>query len=413
MFASTFARGELVDDARVVQKRLEAAGAKVTRFPPRFLEEGRSAALSREVSNEATTTATLSGRRCRAFVALGSSTTRLTVASGDVKSTWEALALKTRKARTPSDGFVGAAISVDCETREPMTRGIVRMGSTRGAVESMFVELDDPSLLDEALVERALGRSGNASERPPTPPRPAVTERIATLKAKHLAAGATAAISLDMTASDTGAGEFDVRVGAGCHRLGVLSEGNTDIDAEFAIGERTIERDRGEALDASGEICLPNSDRVSIRYSGGPSHGKVHLFEARYDAPPHLPKKESVVTYALTAQAVRRRALPEAPRGATMVTNIGGHGATQIPLVVEPNHCYLAVVAPLRGPLTGLRLSARVGGRVVSDETPGGHESISAVLCSGDDELAKLTVDSAAVSSWWKLFVWTLGDGTP
>src|SRR5262249_31936392 len=107
-----------------------------------------------------------------------------------------------------------------------------------------------------------------------------------------------------------------------------------------------------------------------------------------------------------------RRHAPE-PSSPPIVESLGIQGTTQIPIEVEPGHCYLAAVALTRGEARILRLVSHLGDRTRRDEGAERAENAALAFCAGAEDIALTGADPGGNTPAWVLEVWPMGAASP
>jgi hypothetical protein len=77
--------------------------------------------------------------------------------------------------------------------------------------------------------------------------------------------------------------------------------------------------------------------------------------------------------------------------------------------MVEPDRCYVAALALMKGSSRGLRLSAVASARASTEEVPPTAGSPGVVFCAEGTDVARISVDVPGASVWWVLALWQLG----
>lgn len=426
--SSGHARADLVADAERVERSLRQRGGEVEHLAPVFLERGRIRALTAvragpvgRDSAGCATVAFLAGRGVDFVVdplgAEDGNAASRPSAQKAVPSKGEAA----NDTRTPS--FAGAAVLVRCgAARADLQRILLEMVSQRGAIEVFVAYSPEPlASLAEILPERAPGPSAPRGDPgPPADPGP-LEARIASVDRRARADGAERIASATMRASSRGAGEFELRLGEGCHRLLVLAEvpaesphRPTDVDAEarLPVSGRVLVRDRGEAPDARLELCLGETTVVELPYVGAAGPVTVAMVDAAWSLPKAVPTQWGPRARAGIAGALRRRSPPE-PTSAPVLEALGVQGLTAVPVPTQPGRCYLAALGVVRGDARGLRLAARLGTSFPRDEADGRADGAALAFCAETEEVVTLDVEARGSTPWWTLVVWPMGATDP
>ena len=441
------AGADLADDAERVVRMWSARGADVERRSPIFLDHGRSKALAiREGEGRPDAPAgSRSGSSkphggagapaedggCLTVVVLGGRSTEFVVGP-EAAIDRSVDALKPRPPFDPEEphdrdgparSIGGAAVLSRCGAgRGELDRVTLGMRSVRGALEVLVARSSAPlGDLGDVLPERAAGPLAPRGE-PGTPADPApLPERVARAERRARADGAAKVTRTATRASASGAGQLELRLAEGCHRLEVMAKVPdvsprrvTDVDAELREPEedRVLARDRAEAADARLETCVGEATRVELTYAGASGPVEVTVSDASWPLAEGIPVHWGARARGGFAGALRRRRTPE-PREQPVFESVGVQGATMVPIAIEPGACYLASVALIRGDSRGFRLAADVGGRSPHDEVVDRPEAAAIAFCSESETSARLEVETRGSAPWWALVVWQLGAARP
>jgi hypothetical protein len=187
----------------------------------------------------------------------------------------------------------------------------------------------------------------------------------------------------------------------------------TDVDAEArdAAG-RLLARDRADVPDARLDFCLGEAGVVTVPFMGAAGAVAVTVSDARWPLPAHLPEGFGVRARAGFAAALFRRHAP-APLGAPIFETLGVQGPTAVALAIEPERCYLAAMALVRGEARSMRLSALVGDHVTRDDTAERLEGVALSFCAEGGTVAHFDADVRGNAPWWALVVWPMGGAPP
>jgi hypothetical protein len=419
-FASS-AHADLRADAQRLARTWTARGARVEQLPPLFLEGGRVRSLPLDPYARSTAT------ECTALVLLGERGAELTVYG--VEALLEARRRGEEPARDRGDdpreddgktrSTAGALVLERCgAARSELTRLVVEMRSSRGAVEALLVRSNTRiGAVDDILPERAGGPPpprGDVGH--PLEPGP-VAARLERAGRRAVADGARGRAQESVRASARGEGSFTLRLLDGCHRVEIMAEVPTtlprrvtDIDAEVREGEtsRLLARDRADAADARLDFCLGIPSPVEVSFVGASRAVQVTALTSTWPISDAVPLRWGPRARAGMASALSRRRAP-VDAGRLLVQTLGVQGTTTVPLAVEPGSCYLAAVGLVRGETRGLRLTARIGGRVARDEVVERPEGAAVSFCAEGEDQATLEIEARGSSPWWVAATWALG----
>ncbi|MFT3768370.1 MAG: hypothetical protein QM820_23225 [Minicystis sp.] len=415
--AAAPARADLSDDAERLSRAWSDHGARVERLPPLFLDHGRARNLVLVPPREGDPS-------CITIAVVGVRTADFSLSREDRQA--EGGAPAPRHDDAAADGRVrsagGVAVISACGAeRARLDRIRVEMGSARATLEIVAVRSDaPPRALREILPERTAGPLAPRGETGgPLAPRP-LAERLARADRRARTDGAAQIDRVTGRANGRGAGRFEVELAPGCHRLEVLADTSkeapnlvTDVDADVRDASgRMLARDRSDLPDARLDLCVGEITPVSVPFAGAGGEVPVVLVHARWPMPARVPSRWGPRARAGFASALFRRRAPDPPEPA-IVEVLGVQGATAIPFEVQPNHCYLAALAMVRGEARTIRLTATAGDRVGRDDAADHPESVSVSFCADRESVARLGVDVRAAAGVWTLSVWPMGVASP
>lgn len=394
------ARADLVSDGDDVAAHLRAAGLVVLRGESAFFDaDGRAGKAA--VVLRAPEAALRGAEGCATLVLVGPRTASLTAAPG-----------LAAPAEDDEDGLAksesGVLVVARCGARRAELARVRVEHGARGAVEVLWVT-GATAALDalDALPERRPGPGRPERELLPPPPRePPFAARVERAKRRARGDGAEGVTELAARAGRGGDGELLVELSGGCHRIDVVAEGaRVDVDAELHLGDRLIAKDRGEAVDASLEVCLARRDAVVLAYQGAPPDAAIAISVARWSLPAGLPEAWGPVARAAFARTLWRRRLRGVPARPVREA-LAVQGDTRVPVPVEPGRCYLAGAAAVEPGLRLLRLDVAGLRGVHRDETFSDTAAALAAFCVEDEEQVTLAVD--ARGAWITAAVWAL-----
>jgi hypothetical protein len=393
----------LSEDAARAIELMKARGATGVERRTVFLEEGHPIEIRRDGATG-----------CRVAVVLASRSTSFFVVP------WPP---PTDAAPAPSggpprrrDALAGLLVVASCT--EPL-RAAVQLASPRGALEIVTAEMPtEPTDLPSELGREVGPTAPRGDPGPPLLPG-SLIERRRRAEERARAEGATNVLPLEMKAGPAGNGELRMRLPSGCHRLDVMAEVDAsqsgvvppvDVDVELRelATNEVLARDRGETPDARVETCVAKVTELALVFRGAPSEARVMVSDAIWPLPKWIPARWGPAAQAALATAVRRRVTAVGARG-PLTESLGAQGSTQVAVVVEPERCYVAAVALMKGSSRGMRLSAVASSRPSSEEVSAAGSAASVVFCAEGTDVARITVDMPGASLWWVLAVWRLG----
>jgi hypothetical protein len=428
---SAVAHADLTDDAARVARVWTQSGARVERLAPIFLDHGRVHTLALPAAGEPVTMAATASKPlgCLTLALLAVRTAELLVGpavgaghEGAADRPLGPLFTHVPEGSPRQHSAGGAAALVRCgEARAEMGRVAVELLSVRGAVELLLVRSESPlAEVSEILLERAAGPlAPHGDTGGPLEPGP-LGERLARAERRARSEGAAQVVRTTMRAGAGGVGQVELPLADGCHRLDLMAEvpavfphRATDVDAEAhdAAG-RLLARDRADVPDARLDFCLGEAGAVTVPFMGAAGTVAVILSDARWPLPAHVPAHFGVRARGGFGSALFRRHAP-APPGEPIFETLGVQGPTAVSLAIEPDRCYLAAMALVRGEARSMRLSALVGDRVARDDTAERPEGVALSFCAQGETVARFDADVRGNAPWWALVVWPLGGASP
>lgn len=403
----TVAQADLGGDVRELTAA-RAAGSRVLRLKPRFLQRGERLPLSVPAEmlnpNDSTcTTVSVLGVVGAHFV--------LRFAEADPGAPSTAF---------PEASVAGASEVTRCGSGKPLLAGAyLEMRSPRGLIETLVTNsLAPPPRLAEVLPDRDPGSElalGDPGGRPTLPPLADRLQRLAKRAQREAAKGFE---QLPTEAGEDGAGAESLTLARGCHQLSLLSEATAptsvaiDVDAEVVDGETgaRLAVDRADDADATLNVCLGVPTRVELRFLGAAPHAALRLTLARWDLPAGLPRSWGSEAHASLARVARSAhlELPNAP----VYSSLGVQGSTLLPIEVEPSACYSVLLVPLRGEARTLSLSVRA--HAIGEVAHGAADSdgTATSFCAQGARLATIDVDSQGSGLAWLLAIWQTGQSS-
>lgn len=306
---------------------------------------------------------------------------------------------------------------------------ITRCGDTRASLARLAVEMRSPRAVLEVVVARSLAPltavDNILPERNPGPvaqpmgsgPRPMLGPLSVRARAIEGAARRQGAVSQKrrlLTADGDGAGEQDLVLDEGCHRIDLLgpaastSRRPPDIDA-MVIDRATnapLASDRTESADATLELCVGQRRAVALHFAGAAPRDTVTLLLARTPLPGGLPDYWGALAQGRMAEALASHQL-RSLGGAPVYDSLGVVGVTALPVRVEPGACYVAAVAALRGDDEGLALAASTGADDYQNQSAGTGTAVA--FCVKSSRTALLEIEARGQGLVWLAALWQTG----
>jgi hypothetical protein len=322
----------------------------------------------------------------------------------------------------PVPSAAGVAEVTRCGARKPLLAGLsAQLRSRRGVVELLIVKSEQPPPpVTELLVGRDPGPSLPSPQVGPRPALAPIKQRVEEALATHKADGALATETNGALADEAGVGSLVMNLLEGCHRFSLLTEGDPksppDLDARLyslTSGEDLVtdEEHRGEAhLD----YCVGRADRVRLDFSGAKAQTEITVVHSRWEIPEGIPRMWGSYSRARLAGALWHDHLP-ALESAPAFASLGVRGATRLFVDLDPEACYVVAVAPIRGEVTTLSLTAEVGDDRQEATGSGGSEGLALSACANGYDQLEVDVHALGSGLAWILGVWQLGtpEGLP
>jgi hypothetical protein len=185
---------------------------------------------------------------------------------------------------------------------------------------------------------------------------------------------------------------------------------SVDLDADLVWPSGEIAAsDRTDAPDATIHICVAQTRRLGLRYTGALPRSPALLVHGRWPLPPGLDSRWPPEVRAGLAQALRSEHL-RIPDQSVVAESLGIAGLTGVPLELEPDACYVVGVTIYRGHAQGIAAAVAVGShRAQNHGGPNGKRAALAFCARGEDTAI---VEVEAVGSGglaWHLAVWQSG----
>jgi hypothetical protein len=394
-------------DARDVAERVveqwRGAGGHVTALPTRFLFDDETVVIPVPVDESTGCThVALIGARGLSFRA------RLSEATNDPLA--------------PEPG--GRATSVAgvvelrrCGGARAIRHVVVTSDAGRGALEVVLARAPSAlPALTAVIPERTGGALPPVPEAGALPALPTPEKRAELAEARAKRDGARIDKRTALHAGADGAGEVELALDAGCHRLEVFARDpradrlgrrfRLDVDAELRdpAGDRVLARDRTEAPDARLEACVGRTTRVNLVFAGAPPNAELTSTLASWSLPERLPSLWGAVTRSKMARVMFTRHVA-VPADDPVYLAQGSSGTTPFAVPVETGGCYLAVVALTHGHARSLQIRTVVGARESTDERGAAEEAALSAFCINAHETARVEVHSRGTGVGWGLAV--------
>ena len=318
----------------------------------------------------------------------------------------------------PEASAAGASEVTRCGSSKPyLSAMVLEMRSPRAVLETLLstAPAGGPTLIEilkarDPGVELGLGEPG---ERPALP---ALSQRMQRVRARARREGALSFQREDWQAGEDGSGSGPLSLTAGCHELTLLAEAvpttasvAVDLDLELVDSESgaRLAIDRGDDADATVSYCAGEAATLELRFIGAAPSSALTLLRARWDLPAGLPRAwgpEARASFGRVARSAHFR-----PQNQPIYESLGVQGSTTLPLEVEPDACYTALLAPLRGEARVLSLSSYV--RMPGQQARGASdtEGSSVSFCARGATQATLDVNGEGKNLAWLVAVWESG----
>jgi len=322
----------------------------------------------------------------------------------------------------PESSAAGAFEVVRCGAAKPYLGQIsVELRSPRGLLETLVSNAPAgvPPLLD-VLADRNPGAELELGDPGPRPAPAPVAVRLAHLEARAHREAALSFERDEWRAREDGSGSALLALGVGCHELTLLETSPpvagappVDLDLELVDedGSAPLAVDRAEDVDASGLVCLGAPSNVELRFIGGSPEAHLLLTHARWDLPAGLPMSFGPEARARLARVAR--ASHFAANSPPIYESLGVQGTTELPFQVEPSGCYTVLLAPLRGAVQSLSLSALAHAPGQAARGAGDALGSTVSFCARGATVATLEVDGRDNNLAWILAAWETGRLAP
>ena len=323
----------------------------------------------------------------------------------------------------PSTAFAeasaaGAAELTRCGSSKPFLAGmVVEMRSPRGVLETLLsIAPAGVPKLTEVLPAREPGTElalGDPGERPALPP---LSQRVQRLSVRARREGAQSFERDTLQASEDGSGAAPITLSPGCHELTLLGEATPaagsaaiDLDLELADPDSNarLAIDRAEDADATVSYCTGETAALQLRFVGATPHAALTLTQARWDLPAGLPSSWGSDVRGRIASVARSLRLPLATK--PLYESLGVQGTTSLPLEVEPDACYTALLIPVRGEAARLSLFALAHAPGEAARAASDNDGTGVSFCARGARRATLEVGGEGASLAWLLAIWETG----
>jgi hypothetical protein len=321
----------------------------------------------------------------------------------------------------PESSAAGAIEVTRCGATKPFLGDLsIEQRSPRGVIETLVSNAPAgvPPLI-QVLPNRDPGTELALGDPGPRPALAPMALRVQRLEGRAQRDGAASFEREEWRAREDGSGGAALPLKAGCHELTLLdatppSAGTSpaDLDLELVDEEGApLAVDRGDDLDATGSVCLGTPGNVELRFVGAAPGARVLLTHARWDLAAGIP-----ASWGPEARAKLGRLALSArfsPKNAPIYQSLGVQGTTQLALELEPDACYTVLLAPLRGEVQSLSLSAfaRAPGQAARGSADTAGSALS--FCAYGASLATLEIDGRGTSLAWILAAWETGRTAP
>jgi hypothetical protein len=399
------ARADLGADVAALSKARAAYG-RVVRLKPRLLERGERLSLSvpPELLNPKDSS-------CATVTILGVPEAHFVIRFSELDPGAPSTAF-------PEASAAGASEVTRCGSSKPyLSAMVLEMRSPRGVLETLLstAPAGAPKLVEilkarDPGVELGLGEPGDR------PALPALSQRMQRLAARARREGALSFQRAEWQAGEDGSGTGPLSLTAGCHELTLLAEAApvsasvaVDLDIELVDTESgaRLAIDRGDDADATVSYCTGETAALELRFVGAAPSSSLTLAHARWDLPAGLPSAWGPEARAAFGRLARSAHFQ--PQNQPIYQSLGVQGTTELPLEVEPDACYTALLAPLRGEARALSLSAyaHMPGQLARGASDTEGSSVS--FCARGATNATLEVEGDGSNLAWLLAVWQTG----
>lgn len=320
-----------------------------------------------------------------------------------------------RRRTWPIPSAAGTAEVTRCGARKPLLSGLVmKLRSRRGVAEFVVLESEHPPPpISELLPSRNPGPSLPSPQVGRRPWLAPLKERLEAIRKARRAEGSEAIHESGLASDPSGAGTAVIHLDPGCHRLELLSEANPeappDLDGRLSALARGTElavdeEHRGQVL---LNYCVGRAERVRLDYSGALPLSEVVLIHSTWSIPEAFPTSWGALARARLAQVAWPRGLSHFATS-PVYSSLGVRGTTRLTLPVDPNTCYVGLLAPIRGEATSLALGVRALAATSEAHTTEGP-GVAVTFCARGQSKALVEAQALGSSVAWILGVWKTG----
>ena len=404
---SRWSKGELGQQAADLKDNWGKEG-QVERLPPRLLNRGDLVpiAISPELLNPKTP-------GCVTVGVLSTPNLSFLMVFGQNDQ-------KPNRRAWPVPSAAGAAEVTRCGARKPLLQGLtVQLRSRRGILEFLVLASEHPPApISEVLQGRDAGPSIPSPQVGKRPWLAPVKERTETRKQILRAHGATRVTTSASMTNDSGRGDWVVHLNTGCHRLELLTgshqDSPPDLDARLQTltTAENLDIDEEHSGQAALEYCVGRPERFRVSYSGARPKSEVVVIHSEWALPVGLPLEWGAQARANLARAIWQTDFPPLKRAPLQAT-LGVRGTTAIPLEIDPQSCYVAVVAPFRGKTTRFGIASQTRGMIRQAQSLKKGRGVAVHFCAQGARSTRIEIQAVGSGLAWIFGLWATTHAPP
>jgi hypothetical protein len=153
--------------------------------------------------------------------------------------------------------------------------------------------------------------------------------------------------------------------------------------------------------------CVGSAERFRLDYSGGNPHTELVLLHSSWSIPDAFPPSWGQVARARLAEVAWKAGIRDF-RSPPVFSSLGVRGTTRLSLPTDPASCYIANLAPIRGEVSTIALTARAAASSSEAHSTDGS-GVSLAFCAHGRETVLLEAQALGTGVAWILGVWPAG----
>lgn len=317
----------------------------------------------------------------------------------------------------PQASLAGLVQITRCGARKARLGALlIEMRSPRAVLEVVAVESREPvPSATDVLQQRDPGPIAPLMGFGPQSAPPPIDERLAAAELATRKEGGLDVQRDSVQSSARGTGSVHRLVEAGCHKLQVFSEPDTEgarfgdlaLMPELSAAAGLIGVERGDGFAASLSFCAGERTTAGFRYAGAPGGSLVWILASRYPLPDALPDSWGSGGRARMAAVLSRYRAKVS--GMPVDQALGVQGPTLMPIAIEPGACYVAALSAVQGQPFTLALGV-AGGSISAQNRSGlGADGTLVSFCSRGESRATIEAESRGTGLTWLFALWQTG----